>query len=165
MAAAADPLPGATREHLHLSLDAAAWQVTFENDGDTATWTYRPATAQPGRMSAESVAVSAFDRALAPFPTRELPQRSHALLAPHAPGLRLDVRRDTPRDGRERLVYVLATGQAGDGAIVGLAVDGLTAVHSAEIELPAAVDAARIDHWVDVFERAVVVPGSAPSTD
>lgn len=165
MAVAADPMPGATREHLHLPLDAAAWRIAFEEDGDTAAWTYRPATAQPGRMSAESVAVAAFDRALAPFPTRELPQRSHALLATHAPGLRLDVRHDTPRDGREHLVYVLATGQAGDGAIVGLAVDGQAAVHSAEIELPPAADAARIDHWVDVFERAVVVPGTAIATD
>lgn len=152
------PFPGVDREHLQLPLDMRDWRVRFEDDGDSATWYYRPATPEVARRTpSNEITVAALDKALAPFPAREMPQRTHAMLAAHAPGLVLDIRSG---DAGDRVVYVLSTGQPTDTTIVALALDGTSALHTAEIELRAGTAKTEIAGWVDVLQRAKRVPGA-----
>lgn len=147
--------PGAQREHLQLPLDANEWHVTFEEDGDSATWRYRPLREAAPRMPFDEITVTALDRALAPFPAREMPERTHALLVSHAPGLVLDVRSSATSD---RVLYVLSTGRPDDTTILGLAQDGATALHTVEVELQAGTAQTALERWVDVLDRATLVP-------
>ncbi|MET0328127.1 MAG: hypothetical protein ABW163_05100 [Luteimonas sp.] len=164
LAAGADDVSsrGAAREHLHLPLDPKVWRVSFEDDGDSATWRYRATGDATSPVSFDAITVTTLARSLAPFPAREMPQRAQALLAGHAPGLTLDVRSSATPD---RALYVLTTGRPGDTTLLGLAQDGASALHTVEIELQAGTAEADIARWVDVLDRAALVPAGPTAVD